>query len=1288
MWNIVCTFRRVAILILFLSFSSFSHSQTTLYQQDFESLSQGPLEQNASYQDGWRVTGISYGLLNYNHNFGIHNGGQAISGKSLGVSLYADIDYLFDLFGYQYTSCAYDTKFDLAAYRAVSTLGYEEIILQFDWKGMGEFFDGNWVDYGNVGYSLTGGAPFTWMSTGGKNGDGLYHSQKNPGTITISFPAEVANHPDFTLAFRSVADKCRGNAPQFIVDNIILRGNPITTDRILTVNNSGNGATYGDGTHSISNNTEITVTSGEREGYLVTGWIGTGSAPSEGAGAEVTFTILENSQITWYWEEKLPKDVHFHDFGGNEQLTFNYSQTNSTMPVFRLSHSYDLANEYEIEINSASDFSGNSWAKNFSGTYPENTENNFEFTEGFTPESGNTYYVRARARGMTNELWSNWSTANYNFTYHSDMNLNEWFQTTQSQFKNNQFILANATSSGDVAVIAAEGEVIVNGSFENGLNNWFKESNFETNYSTTVINEGATHGTNALQMWNNSASTRGYLTGDYVSMNQIIDLTGISRLMMDASYLGTGSLNVQLRVYIAEVAIFDGWEGVLVHTWSPPSNISGAAIDIDLSSYNFTGNKLLKIMYYVNGEVLGTRNIKYLNVDHVRTIPASNGTVTSVPIHLASVYESTRYGGVSWNQSLNGGEFKLKIQQFDGESWWDVPGYDSFSFAEDGEHTLDLSEMEPLATIRLVGELIGTDTLLHDWKVMFNSDECATETIWNGNAWSNGIPVGSTVKMIFEADFTADETNTLNNGLVGCALEIKAGAEVWISSGYHVILDNEVLVDDENGASLTIDSDANLLQNNPVENIGKITVRRKATVPSVQYNFWASPVKDQLLYELYQYIPNNRVMIYNTATDYFNALPKSGNPQSQFGIGYSIKGPSTNPDAPEVTAEFFGIPQNESVDQEENRIPLSSVGNGYNLIGNPYPSNLNLKLVFQENENQFFNDETEDTPAFYFWDNTDNETTTQQGSGYEGNNYAIYNPFSGGVAASGGDGMKKPNGIVKPGQGFIIRASETATELIVGNRMRTIDTKLTEDGDEAVYYKGSNLTGSRKREGKFYLELVNPKGMQVQLAIGYFEQADNGFEKYDSPIFNEAVSDNLYSLSKDDRKLAIQGRKAPFRSNDIVPLGVKLFQYGKYKIQLEDHLGVFETQQTIYLRDKYENQIHNLSESAYEWSGEPGEFVDRFEIIYQETNPVKADLTDTKQNQINIWKQDPFIFVKSNLHKIKSVEIFTLSGKSIYQNESVNSREISIPVKEFGKQILFLKVQTETGEIQTKKLIN
>src|SRR5690606_35872770 len=140
----------------------------------------------------------------------------------------------------------------------------------------------------------------------------------------------------------------------------------------------------------------------------------------------------------------------------------------------------------------------------------------------------------------------------------------------------------------------------------------------------------------------------------------------------------------------------------------------------------------------------------------------------------------------------------------------DVPGLDSISIAGNGAHSISLAEMAAYSQIRLVGILNGLDVELQDWSVQFRNGDCPSENIWDGIAWSNGIPTDPTVKIIIEADFTTDESNTLNHELVGCSLEALAGVAVIIDSGYSLILDNELKVDDENGASFIIENDANL----------------------------------------------------------------------------------------------------------------------------------------------------------------------------------------------------------------------------------------------------------------------------------------------------------------------------------------------------------------------------------------------------------------------------------------------------------------------------------------------
>src|SRR5690606_2243712 len=274
------------------------------------------------------------------------------------------------------------------------------------------------------------------------------------------------------------------------------------------------------------------------------------------------------------------------------------------------------------------------------------------------------------------------------------------------------------------------------------------------------------------------------------------------------------------------------------------------------------------------------------------------------------------------------------------------------------------------------------------------------------------------------------------------------------------------------------------------------------------------------------------------------------------------------------------------------------------------------------------------------------------------------------------------------GQGFLVNIAQGETFLTVNNTMRTIET--TKGGDEAVYYKNGILpevNDTHKRDDKFWLELINPGSVRIQTAVGYFETAEDTFEIHDSKILSESASDNIYTLSKDNVKLAIQGREGIFKDADIIPLGVKFFVNGKYKIQLEETKGIFISYQDIYLKDKYLDIIHNLSENGpYEIDGMAGEYNDRFEIIFKYDSPSGPVLTAA--SQVNIQKVDHQIQISSTMDKLAEVEIFNLAGWSVYKNTNVNSLEIKIPAQEFDKEIIVIKVRTETGDVLTKKMIN
>ncbi|WP_332032356.1 choice-of-anchor D domain-containing protein [Kaistella sp.] len=484
------------------------------------------------------------------------------------------------------------------------------------------------------------------------------------------------------------------------------------------------------------------------------------------------------------------------------------------------------------------------------------------------------------------------------------------------------------------------------------------------------------------------------------------------------------------------------------------------------------------------------------------------------------------------------------------------------------------------------------------------------------------------------------------------------------------------------GGEAIFKNNAILMQEKDAVNTGDITMERKATVPSVQYNYWSSPVKDQPLYSLYPGIPDNKVMVYNSANDRFTVLPTSSNPKSVFAKGYSIKGSSNTDYAPALTAKFVGEPHNETTAGITSML-LSTAGSNYNLIGNPYPSNLNLLELFADGDNngKFYNVTSGpdiETPTAYFWDNTSNTDLTQQGSGYVNMNYALLNLSTGigtpapRLATTG----KKPNGILKPGQGFIMRAAESGGSLTIKNTHRTSLTKPL-GGTDGVYYKANEATTD-----KFWLTLTTPNQMNIVIALAYHPEAENSFERFDSMIFSEAVTENFYSLSSDARKLAIQSRKGDFNTEDKIPLGIKSSETGLQKISLESNYGAFDNQ-PIYLKDKLLNTLTNLSDTPYEFTTAMGVDENRFEIVYKPGTVLATD-SGIKET-LTVYRNANDIIVKSKHSRIDEVEVYDVSGRLIIKVKG-GSDELRINASSYISGTYVLKIKCDEKTV-TKKIL-
>ncbi len=137
----------------------------------------------------------------------------------------------------------------------------------------------------------------------------------------------------------------------------------------------------------------------------------------------------------------VPDAPVLHPEDAINQIAFNNILQNSTTPVFRASATCDgdFFDTFQLELNTASDFSGSSYTETFQSGYAPGARYNLKTTDALgLPTTGRaTYYVRVRASADGGNTWSDPSTTNHpiwTFTYKSSGDRADWFQTTDEQF--------------------------------------------------------------------------------------------------------------------------------------------------------------------------------------------------------------------------------------------------------------------------------------------------------------------------------------------------------------------------------------------------------------------------------------------------------------------------------------------------------------------------------------------------------------------------------------------------------------------------------------------------------------------------------------------------------------------------------------------------------------------------------------------------------------------------------------------------------------------------------------
>jgi autotransporter-associated beta strand protein len=545
------------------------------------------------------------------------------------------------------------------------------------------------------------------------------------------------------------------------------------------------------------------------------------------------------------------------------------------------------------------------------------------------------------------------------------------------------------------------------------------------------------------------------------------------------------------------------------------------------------------------------------------------------------------------------------------------------------------------------------------------------------------------------------KTIPISELFIGNNLNVNAST-LKIESGKTITVANAVFVNA--AATMTFESNdssqsGSLIQLNDADaNSGNIKYDRTTTpILNTDYTYWSSPVYEQTLLSVSPNTPLSKFYLYNPTIENWAKILNPATDKMTVGKGYIFLGPKTYSTAALYKASFIGKPNNGNV-----QIPIvfnsGAIFGTSNLIGNPYPSAIDADSFLDENVGVL-------DGTIYFWThNTSLQLASgfldpsKAGSGiyaYTTDDYATYNK-TGGISTTNGTGTKAPSGVaplnanipngnIVAGQAFFVTAIANGNA-IFNNAMRI--SGGASGINNAQFFKNTNSKNkivSSVKKNRIWLDLTNDQGAFKQTLVGYVEGATNDYDsRYDGLSFDGNVYIDFYSVNK-EKNLAIQGRALPFDENDEVPLGFKTSINGDFTIKIDQADGLL-IDQAVFIKDKLTNAIFDLRSVNCTFSTPIGTFNDRFVLRFVNKTLATKNF-EIPKNQVLISNKNKQIKINSLVEIIDKVTVFDLLGKEIYQNNKVNSNELTIPNLASSQQILLVKVTLQNGQSVTNKIM-
>ena len=327
---------------------------------------------------------------------------------------------------------------------------------------------------------------------------------------------------------------------------------------------------------------------------------------------------------------------------------------------------------------------------------------------------------------------------------------------------------------------------------------------------------------------------------------------------------------------------------------------------------------------------------------------------------------------------------------------------------------------------------------------------------------------------------------------------------------------------------------------------------------------------------------------------------------------------------------------------DDTSISLNMSGNGYNLIGNPYPSYINSGNILSNSTAAL----TEQT--LWIWNEANDSYDTK----------VTVDEF-----------------IISPGQGFFVKSNGTEGNVLIAESDQSHESTDTfqKTGSKAEVYLRLSDDSNNKEAKLYYIE-----GANTSFDNGYdgaiFGAVENKFS-----IYTHLVSDS------DGRDYAIQSLPDNNYENMVIPIGVNAVS--GTEINISATTKNFPSEINIYIEDKEDNSFTLLDGSSSLTRNLSTDLKGIGRFYLHTTSSVLNTGKVALNNNISIYTSSRenlrIVGVQNGTTKVR---LYNVLGKQLLNTSFEGNGVNNIALPNFNRGAYIVQLETESG-IVNKKII-